>query len=94
MSPATEVRIRNLSSRKVSALRREAKREGVTVEQYVKDLIEDRLEAVQRARTTSWAEITKPFQEAFKGVSEAELDAMVDAARSRHHQKQARAKRR
>jgi hypothetical protein len=82
---AGTVQVRNLGQRKLSALRRAAQRQGITAEQYVKDLIDDDLSRMERASHTSFDEAAKPFREAFKGVSEAELDALVDAARKRRY---------
>lgn len=81
------LQVGKLAPKQLVALRRRAKRDGMTPEEYVKQLIENDLESDQKARTLSFAEICKPFHEAFKGVPEAELDAMVDAARTRRHER-------
>ncbi len=77
----TELRVRNLPKKKLSMLRREAEREGLTPEEYVLDLIEERLAITERARTASWSELTKPFREALGHLSESQIDAFVDRAR-------------
>jgi hypothetical protein len=90
---AGTVQVRNLGQRKLSALRRAAERMGMTPEQYVKDLFEDNLSRIERASRTSFDEAAKPFREAFKGFPEAELDALVNAARKRRHRKSQRSRR-
>jgi hypothetical protein len=82
------IQLRDLSGRKLSALRRAAERQGITPEQYVKDLIDEELTRIDRASRTTFDEAAGPFREAFRGVSEAELDALVDAARKRRHRRQ------
>src|SRR5438067_2160837 len=81
----TTLQVRNLAKKKLTELRRIAAREGVSASEYVKDLIEHHLQIAAEARTKTFAELSKPFQEAFGHLSEAEIDAMVDAARTRHH---------
>jgi hypothetical protein len=62
---------------------------GTTIEAYVRELIEDRLRIEERARTTTFDELFEPVQKAFKrsGMTEAELDELVNAARTRHNRR-------
>jgi hypothetical protein len=56
---------------------------GMTPAKYLRQLIEDDLALDRKAASTSFEELAKPFQKAFEGVSEEELDRIVDAARGR-----------
>ena len=78
-----------LARLKLAALRRRAKRDGLTPEQYVKRLIEDDLKA-DAARNSTFDEVSKPFREALQGISEEEFNALVDKARGPRHPKRAR----
>lgn len=71
-----------LSSRRVSAAKRRAHDLGLTPEEYLQKLIEDDLAVSARARFTSLDELAAPFREALAGISEAELDRRVKAARA------------
>jgi len=77
----------NLPRTRVNAIKRRAKELGVTQDRYIKKLIEDDLAQERRARTMTFDEIAAPFRKAFDGVSDDELDRLVDAARTHHHQR-------
>lgn len=83
MAVITQLRLKDLSLSQVSALRRKAKRLGVTAEDYVKQLIADDLELDRKAATTTLYELAAPFRKALNGVSEGEIDHIVDSARRR-----------
>ena len=74
-----------LPKRKLSALLREAKREGISPEQYVRESVEERLAIAERARTTSLYELARPIRDALGHLSDAEIDAFVDRARGPRH---------
>ncbi len=80
---AATLRVGNLESRQLSALKRKAQRMGLTPATYVKLLIEDDLALDEKARTTSLDELAAPFRKALAGVPEHELDRIVHAARAR-----------
>lgn len=80
-SMATEVRISDLPKRKASALKRKAQRMGLSVDEYVKQLIEDDLALDERARNTSLDDLAAPFRKALKGASEQEITRIVEKAR-------------
>ena len=82
---------RDLSSRDLSAIRVKSRKLGLTVAQYLKQLIEDDLALDQEAQTKSLDELAAPFRKAFAGVDEEQLDQLV--ARARRQTKRARAKR-
>ena len=82
-STAIGLRINDLPKRHASALKRKAEHMGVSPEEYVKQLIEDDLALDHKARTASLEELAAPFRKALKGASEAEIEQIVTAARSR-----------
>jgi hypothetical protein len=78
-------------------LRTTAARLGLTPERYVKELLDDHLALEQEAQATTFDELMGPVREEFRksGMTEAQLDELVDRARTRHHQRtQGRKKRR
>src|SRR5258706_2502777 len=81
----SQLDVLKLPKRKLSMLLREAKREGISPEQYVRDLVEERLAIAQRARTRSLFELSRPIREALGHLSETEIDAFVDRARGPRH---------
>jgi hypothetical protein len=82
---AAILKVSELGPRQLSALRRKAERLGITPERYVKRLIEDDLALDRKAQRSSLDELALPYAKALKDVSDKELDALVDAARTRHH---------
>lgn len=77
----TTIRLRDLSARQVSELRRRASTRGVTPEEYVKRLIEEDLAIDEDVKQTTIAELATPLRETFGHLSDAEIDAFVDKAR-------------
>jgi len=73
---------RDLSSRDLSAIRVKSRKLGLTVAQYLKQLIEDDLAVSAKAQATPLDDLAAPFRDAFAGVSEEELDRRVKAARA------------
>jgi hypothetical protein len=55
---------------------------GMTPERYIRYLIEEDLALDRKAKTTTFSELMGPG----RNVDEAELDQIVDEARTRHHQ--------
>jgi hypothetical protein len=72
-----------LGKRKLAELTSRARSLGLTPEGYVRLLIEEDLALEQKARTTTFAKLMGPGRD----VDEAELDRLVDGARTRHHQR-------
>ena len=86
----TGIQMPRLGKRAMAELVKKAGRLGMTPQRYVQRLIEQDLALDRKARTLTFKRIVGPT----KPVSEAEIDRVVDAARSRHHAaRNARAKR-
>jgi hypothetical protein len=83
----SEFHIPGLARPKLAALRKKARKLGLSPEAYVRRLIDDDLELDHLAITRSMTELTTPFREAFKHTSEAEIGSLVEAARKRHRRK-------
>jgi hypothetical protein len=77
-----------------STLRAQAKAAGMTADAYAGMLLEDAIALRQEARTTSFDALLAPVRRQFResGMTEAELDSLVDAARKRHHRRTSRKK--
>jgi hypothetical protein len=52
-----------------------------------KQFRKEHLALERKARKMTWAEIAAPFRRAFTGISDEELDRLVDEARTRHYQR-------
>lgn len=84
MPTTTALQVPKLGKRKMSELISKAESLGVTPGRYVQMLIEEDLALDRKARTTTFAELMGSGGE----VDEAELDRLVDEARTRHYRKQ------
>ncbi|HEX4796602.1 MAG TPA: hypothetical protein VH370_22615 [Humisphaera sp.] len=82
MATITKSQTVKLPIRQAAAVKRRAQDLGLTPDKYLKQLIEDDLAVSAKARATSLDELSAPFQEAFAGVREEELDRRVKAARA------------
>lgn len=82
MAATTNLQTGKLPVRQASAVKRRARVLGLTPQKYLQQLIEDDLAVSAKARSTSLDELAAPFQQAFAGVSEQELDRRVKAARA------------
>ena len=76
----TEFTVSGLSKSTASALGKKARRRGLTVDAYVKELIAEDIELDRIARTKTFAELSKPFQKALAGLSDSHLDALARRA--------------
>jgi hypothetical protein len=81
---ATELRISKLPRRQASALKRKARRLGMSAGDYVKQLIADDLAMDRKARSTPLEKLAAPFRETLKDASEQEIARIVAKARARH----------
>ena len=88
-------RVKGLNKRKMNELTAKAKELGMTPEQYVRQLVEEDLELDRKARGMSFAQIMQPVRDEFRasGMSDEELDQIVDRARTRHHKRISRKRR-
>jgi hypothetical protein len=71
-----------LAKSQVDRIEREARRQGLTPQRYVKQLIKSNLEIARTARTRTFAQIMGSPKDS---VNEAELDRLVDGAKTRFH---------
>src|SRR5688500_2876205 len=81
---ATVLRADDVPAKQLSALKRKARRMGLTPAMYIKRLIEDDLVLDRKAKNTTLDELAAPFRKALKGISEHQFDQIVDAARTKH----------
>jgi hypothetical protein len=75
------VDLNKLPKAKVSAVKREAKRLGMSPNAYVLRVVEESLDLDKEARSSSWETLTAPFRKAFEGLADEEIDALVERAR-------------
>jgi hypothetical protein len=75
--------ISGLPAPAAKALDRHAKRLGMTIDDYLKELIVDDLELQRVARTKTFAQLAMPFQKSLAGTSDADLDSLARPARPR-----------
>lgn len=81
MATSSPLRFPKLPASNLSAIKRRAKGLGLSPEDYFLQLIEDDLAISQRARNTSLEELAAPYTRALKGLSEDQLDQLVNEAR-------------
>jgi glycerol-3-phosphate dehydrogenase len=86
MVASTEIKLKGLTKKAMAELKSKARRMGLTSEEYLRELVQEDLALDRKARNTTFAEIMGPGQE----VDEAELDALVEAARTRHYRRTSR----
>ena len=82
----TTLQLKGLGPKAMTELASKARRLGMSPERYLRELVQEDLALDRKARTTTLAEIMGPGRE----VDEAELDKLVDAARTRHHRRASR----
>lgn len=87
-STAATLRLKGLGPRAMLELAGKARRLGMTPERYLRELVQEDLALDRKARTTTLAELMGPGRQ----VDEAELDKLIDAARTRHHRRNAKRK--
>lgn len=85
-SQATALQVRGLGKQKLAAMAERAKRLGMTPQKYLKHLVEEDLAVSERAKRSSFAELLGPGEVA----DEAEIDKLVEAARTDNHQSKSR----
>ena len=77
------IQISGLRRQTIASLTSQARAQGLSVEVYVKEIIEAEMSISDMARRKTIDEVFAPAQQQFResGVSEEELDQLVDAAR-------------
>lgn len=93
MSTAS-IHISGLRPQTIASLKSQAKANGVTVEGYIKEIIETQMSIGEMARRKTIDEVFVPAQKQFResGMSETELDRLIDAARHQQPKKVTRRK--
>jgi len=83
---SSTLRVSGLGRRILVALRAQARAAVLTPGAYARKLLEEGIALQQEARTTPFDALLAPVRRQFRetGMTEAELDALVDAARRRH----------
>ena len=82
-------RVTGLRKHEVVQVKAQAKQRGVTPEEYLREIIQDRLAIAREAKTKTFAQLAVPMRRNFErsGMTEADLDALVDRARTRYHRR-------
>ncbi|HEX4792814.1 MAG TPA: hypothetical protein VH370_03425 [Humisphaera sp.] len=95
-SASSTIHVSGLGQRTIATLKSQAKAEGLSVEGYVKELIESEMSVTEMARRKTIDDVFAPAQRRYResGMSEEELDRLVDAARTDHHKQVAQRKKR
>jgi hypothetical protein len=93
-STSSTIHVSGLRRQTIATLKSHAQAEGLSVARYVKDLIETDMSIAEMARNKTIDEIFAPVQKQFResGMSEEELDRLVDQARAEHHRMSSRKK--
>ena len=87
---ATTFSISGLTKSTANALERKAKRRGMTVGAYVKELIAEDVELDRVVKTRSFAELAMPFQKALAGLCDSDLDQLARPRREKTNGKKTR----
>ena len=94
MPSASTLRVAGLARKELAALRAQAKAAGMTPDAYARQLLEQGIALEREARATTFDTLLAPVRRRFResGMSEAELDSLVGAARRRHNRRVPRKK--
>jgi hypothetical protein len=86
-STSSTIRVSGLGRRTIATLKSQAKAEGLSVEGYVKELIESEMSVSEMARRKTIDDVFAPAQKRFResGMTDDDLDRLVDTARTDHH---------
>jgi len=95
VAQATIIQISGLAKDDLAALRKDARRLGLSPEAYARQIIQNAI-LEKRARTTTFDELFAGAQARFEAskMSEADFDKLVDQARKRNDRGRGRARRR
>jgi hypothetical protein len=80
---ATNISLSDLPRAQATALQKKAKRLGIPLQEYIKQLISDDLELDNLAASQTLAKLSAPFRKALAGLSDDQLDAIARPARRR-----------
>ena len=72
----TTIQLKGLGQKALAELASKAKRQGMTPERYLRELVQEDLSLDRKAKTTTLSELMGPGRK----VDEAELDKLIDAA--------------
>ena len=85
MTTATAIfRVPGIGRAQLAALRRHARRVGMSTDAYVARLILDDLKIETLVASKTAQELSAPFREAFNELTEDEIGDVVERARARH----------
>ncbi len=75
-------------------LRAQAEELGLSAERYARQLVEQGISLEKQARTMTFDELFAPVQAQFResGMTEEDLDDLVDNARSKHNRRSSKIK--
>jgi hypothetical protein len=95
-SAGSSIHVSGLGRQTIASLKSRAKAEGLSVEGYVKELIQAEMSVAEMARRKTIDEVFAPVQKRFResGMSEEELDRLVDVARTEHYNQVTKKKKR
>lgn len=75
-----------LSRQEIAEVTTRAKRSGLSPEQYLREVIEDHLAIAREAKVKTLAQLSTHMRRDFarSGMTEAELDSIVERAKTKH----------
>jgi hypothetical protein len=90
------IRVSGLRRQAIASLKSQAAQQGLSLQDYVKELIETDMSIAAMARSKSIDEVFAPVQRQFResAMTEDELDRLVDTARTAHHNQVTKRKKR
>jgi hypothetical protein len=80
------IQVKGLARQKWVKIQRRASQLGMTTEGYLKHLVDEDLAISHRAKTTTFSELMPTARKA----NEAELDRLVESARTQYHRRASR----
>lgn len=88
-SATSTIHVPGVDRRELASLRSRARAKGLSVENYVKELIDTDLHLGELARSMTIDELLAPVRKQFEasGMTEEDLDLIVDKARRQHNKR-------